>query len=89
MNMNKCDENKELLDDAESAKFLGLKNPKTLAVWRSTKRYPIPYVKLGRMVRYRKKDLQALLDSKVVLPNSLDFGHAESVLKHQLKRGQV
>jgi predicted DNA-binding transcriptional regulator AlpA len=87
--MNKCDENKELLDDAESAKFLGLKNPKTLAVWRSTKRYPIPYVKLGRMVRYRKKDLQALLDSKVVLPHSLDLGNAFSAKNPQLKQGKV
>jgi hypothetical protein len=33
----------------------------TLAVWRATKRYPIPFLKLGRLVRYRKRDLDAYM----------------------------
>jgi helix-turn-helix protein len=30
----------------------------TLAVWRSTKRYPLPYLKLGHAVRYRSSDVE-------------------------------
>ena len=55
-----------LLNDAQAARVLGLTNPKTLAVWRSTKRYNIPYVKYGRIVRYRPKDLHAFLESHIV-----------------------
>ncbi len=31
----------------------------TLSTWRCTKRYPLPYVKVGRLVRYRLADLDA------------------------------
>lgn len=30
----------------------------TLAVWRSTKRYPLPYLKLGHAVRYKETDVE-------------------------------
>ena len=33
----------------------------TLAVWRSTKRYPFPYTKLGHAVRYKATDVQKFL----------------------------
>ncbi|WP_035374579.1 helix-turn-helix domain-containing protein [Pseudoduganella violaceinigra] len=33
----------------------------TLAIWRCTKRYPLPYIKVGRLVRYRLSDLEAFL----------------------------
>lgn len=29
----------------------------TLAVWRSTKRYPLKYLKCGHAVRYREEDI--------------------------------
>lgn len=50
-----------LLDPVAAAKFLGGTTPLsvgTLAVWRSTKKYNLPYVKIGRYVRYRKSDLR-------------------------------
>lgn len=53
-----------LLDDPATAEYIGLKNPQTLAVWRSTNRYQIPYIKVGRKVRYRKSDLDAWLESR-------------------------
>lgn len=53
----------KLLDDPAAAEFLGI-NPQTLAVWRSTKRYPIPYIKVGRSVRYRESDLIEWLESR-------------------------
>ncbi len=52
-----------LLNEQEAAGFLGIK-PATLAVWRATKRYPLPYVKVGSRVRYRKSALQAFADSR-------------------------
>jgi excisionase family DNA binding protein len=36
----------------------------TLSVWRSTGRYGIPFIKIGRKVRYRKSDLLAWLESR-------------------------
>jgi predicted DNA-binding transcriptional regulator AlpA len=57
--------NSDLLTEVEAASFLGLE-PKTLAVWRSTKRYPLSYVKVGRLVRYYRSDLQDFLESRRV-----------------------
>lgn len=38
----------------------------TLAIWRSTKRYPLRSVKVGRRIRYRKSNLDVLLDARTV-----------------------
>jgi hypothetical protein len=48
-----------------AAAYLGIK-PTTLAMWRSTKRYPLPYIKVGRLVQYRKAHLDAFLASRTV-----------------------
>ncbi|WP_257296730.1 helix-turn-helix domain-containing protein [Endozoicomonas sp. YOMI1] len=37
---------------------------KTLAVWRSTGRYELPYVKVGRWVRYRWSDILQFMDNR-------------------------
>ncbi|MDZ4145690.1 MAG: helix-turn-helix domain-containing protein [Burkholderiales bacterium] len=50
-----------LRNEVESAQFLGVK-PTTLQIWRCTKRYPLPYIKVGRLVRYRQSDLEAFLN---------------------------
>lgn len=52
-----------LLNDAEAAQLLGV-SPATLSVWRCTGRYNIPFVKVGRLVRYRQADLVAWLDRR-------------------------
>jgi excisionase family DNA binding protein len=44
----------------EAAAYLGVTSH-TLAVWKSSKRYDLPVVKVGRLVRYRKSDLDAFL----------------------------
>jgi excisionase family DNA binding protein len=54
----------ELISSDQAAEYLGITR-KTLEVWRSTRRYPIPYIKVGRLVRYRKSDLEAFLLSRV------------------------
>lgn len=53
-----------LLTEKESAVYLGLENHQTLAVWRCNKRYQIPYIKVGRNVRYRLSDLQRWMESR-------------------------
>ena len=53
----------ELVDEREAAKILDTK-PSTLSVWRSTGRYALPFVKIGRKVRYRRSDLTAWIESR-------------------------
>ncbi len=48
------------VDDHQAAEVLDLK-PNTLAVWRSTGRYNLPYLKVGRLVKYRISDLAEFL----------------------------
>lgn len=53
----------QLLDDKAAAAVLDVTTG-TLGVWRSTGRYGIPFIKVGRKVRYRLADLQAWLESR-------------------------
>lgn len=46
------------------AEALGV-STQTLANWRCTRRNPLPYVKIGRMVRYRRSVWQALAEAGV------------------------
>lgn len=55
--------NDELLDEKEAADFLTV-SPGTLSVWRSTGRYKIPFVKVGRRVRYKISDLRGWLERR-------------------------
>jgi len=55
----------EYLNTTQAAEFLGV-TIGTLEVWRCSKRYPIPYLKCGRLVRYRRSDLIAWLESREV-----------------------
>lgn len=63
--------NSDLLTEAEAAEFLGLE-AKTLAVWRSTKRFPLCYIKVGRLVRYHRSDLLAFVESRRVRSTPVD-----------------
>ena len=54
-----------LLNEKQAANFLSM-SPGTLSVWRATRRYDLPFVKVGRSVRYRLSDIQAFLDSRTV-----------------------
>jgi len=42
------------------------KSPGTLAIWRCSKRYPLPYVRLGNRIYYRRSDIEAFIQSCVV-----------------------
>lgn len=50
----------ELLSRREAATYLGVAE-QTLAVWKCTKRYDLPYVKIGKLIKYRKSDLDQFI----------------------------
>ena len=54
---------KELLDERAAAAVLDV-TAGTLSVWRSTGRYAIPFIIVGRNVRYRRAELTAWLDTR-------------------------
>jgi len=54
-----------LLTSKGAAEYLGI-NPRTLEVWRCTKRYSIPYIKVGRLVKYRRNDLDFFLEQQTI-----------------------
>lgn len=55
--------NTDLVDETEAAEILDVV-PGTLSVWRSTGRYAIPFIKVGRKVRYSRTALNAWLESR-------------------------
>jgi predicted DNA-binding transcriptional regulator AlpA len=54
-----------LLNPAEAAALLGI-SPTTLQTWRAKQRYPLAYVKVGHLVRYRLSALNAFLADREV-----------------------
>lgn len=63
----------ELLTAKQAADFLKVK-PGTLACWRTTKRYPLKYIRVGKSIRYRLSDLQAFLASRDSGADGLEQG---------------
>jgi hypothetical protein len=57
----------QLLSRAQAAAYLGLSS-RTLAVWKSTGRYALPVIKIGRLAKYRKGDLDAFIARSRVGP---------------------
>lgn len=60
-----------LLTPEAAANFLGIRE-NTLAVWRCTQRVDLPYVKVGRLVRYRRSALEAFLERQTVAQTPQD-----------------
>ena len=52
-----------LLSPKQVAEHFGIA-VQTLADWRSTGRHDLPFVKIGRLVRYRESDVQDFLDGE-------------------------
>lgn len=57
-----------LMTPKQVAEKLGLKTVHTLAVWRSSKRYSLPYIKVGRLIRYRESDVEEFIRRRCHLP---------------------
>ena len=62
--MEKFNKN-SLLTRLEAAEFLGV-SPITLGLWKSTKRYNLPVVKVGRLAKYRYSDLLEFIEMRTV-----------------------
>lgn len=52
-----------LLTNDEAAAYISV-SPNTLPIWRSTHRYDLPFVKVGRLIRYRRSDLDRWLEQQ-------------------------
>ncbi len=55
----------ELMSRIDAAAYLGIK-PQTLAVWSCNRRYGIPMIKIGRLAKYRRSDLDAFIAARTV-----------------------
>ena len=56
---------KELLTRKEAAEMLGLR-PQTLSKWASAGDYTLPFARVGRMARYRRSDVEAYVESRMM-----------------------
>ena len=56
----------DLLSRKEAAAYLGVA-PQTLAIWKTAGRYSLPVVKIGRLAKYRKSDLDAFIANRTQL----------------------
>jgi excisionase family DNA binding protein len=54
------DKRPSLMSRKQAAEYLGVKE-QTLACWVTTKRYALPYVKVGRLVKYRREDVDLFI----------------------------
>lgn len=65
------DANIALVDTKQAAKILDV-SPHTLDVWRATNRYPLPFVRIGRKIRYRMSDLCEFINVNVCNSGGFD-----------------
>jgi excisionase family DNA binding protein len=56
---------REHFPNDEAAAYIGVQ-PNTLATWRSTHRYNIPFIRVGSRIFYRKADLDEWLAARRV-----------------------
>lgn len=63
--LNNKQSNDPLLTSSEASIYIGV-TANTLSVWRCVGRYNIPFVKVGRLVRYRKSELDAFIERRTV-----------------------
>jgi len=58
-----------LLDTRAAAALLGV-SPATLTTWRSVGRYALPFVRVGRSIRYRVADLERFIEERTATQTS-------------------
>jgi excisionase family DNA binding protein len=56
----------DLLTAKETSKMLGVKI-QTLACWRMKKEF-LPFCRIGRLIRYRKEDIERWIEKRVISP---------------------
>ena len=55
----------QLLTEKEAAAYLGIE-PQTLCAWRTTQRYNLRFIKVGRLVRYKAKDVAEFIERQTI-----------------------
>lgn len=58
------------LTESQAAIVCGIE-PQTLAAWRCTRRYDLPFIRVGRAIRYRAGDVSEWLKKNTVMPTSI------------------
>jgi len=53
-----------LMSRREAAHYLGI-TATTLAIWKSTGRYTLPFVRIGRLIKYRQSDLDVFIENNL------------------------
>lgn len=56
-----------LLTEQQAADRLGV-SAGTLRVWRCTRRYPLPWIKIGKAVRYDPAEVEKFITDNTVTP---------------------
>ena len=64
MNPNSQPPVSDLMSRKEAAAYLGVAE-RTLAIWKCTGRYSLPVVKIGRLAKYRRSDLDEFIKTRV------------------------
>ena len=59
-----------LMNEHEVAERLGV-SPGTLRVWRCTKRHNLPFIKLGKSVRYDVAAVEQFITASTITPASV------------------
>ena len=54
-----------IIGNDDAANYIGVAGP-TLETWRSTGRVKIPFIRIGRLVKYRISDLDNFLSKQTV-----------------------
>ena len=54
-----------LLGTKKAADYLGISKG-TLDVWRSTGRYQLPFIKIGRIIKYRQSTLDTFIEQRTM-----------------------
>lgn len=65
ISFSKIFQKSDLLSRREAAEYLGI-TERTLAVWACVKRYNLPYVKIGRLVKYRRSELDNFINRHTI-----------------------
>jgi len=53
----------KLISPKEASRILCV-TPGTLSVWRSTGRYSLPYIRCGRLIRYKLSDVLSFIENR-------------------------
>ena len=57
----------DLLTPEQAGEYIGGVKSQTLALWRCSGRYGIPFIRVGSKIRYRRADLDRFLAARTVV----------------------